>query len=189
MNKIDVLELEKELNKLSNYINEYENNYLNLFNEMKNSSLLWSDDHSTIFYKKIDEELRNNNLLYENIKDNYKVKDYICRNYKLIGNKIYFDFDKANEIIKCYENIIDKLTYYLSLINDMDYTFYNSEELRMINEITNSFNIIIKKLEDSKEKVRNTIDKIKDIEDKVKEILSDMELVSISSFKTDNLYS
>lgn len=189
MKKIDVEELGKELNKLTNCINEYENNYLNLFNEMKNSSLLWNDDHSTIFYKKIDEELKNNNLLFNNIKDSYKIKEFIYNNYKLLGDKIYFNFDKANEIMKCYEKIIDKLGNYLNLINNMDYSFYNNEELRMINEIVNDFNKINKQLENSKEKVKNTIDRINNIEEKVKEVLANTELVNILTFKTDNLYS
>ena len=189
MNKIDIEAIEKEISNLTSYINEYEHNYLNLFNEINNSSLLWNDDHSTIFYKKIEEELKNNNKLFNSLKENYNIKSFICNNYKVFGNKIYFNFTKANDVLICYKKIIDKFKIYLNYINNMDYSFYNNEELGMLNEIKNNFSSIIKMLEQSENNVRNTFEMINNVENKVKEMIARSNIVNVSSFKKDNLYS
>ena len=189
MKKINIEEIGNEVNILSSYINVYEQYYLDLFNEIKNSSLLWNDGHSTIFYKKIEEEIKSNNQLFNEIKDSYKIKNFIFDNYKTLGKVIYFDFERARDIVICYDKIIDKLNNYYNLIKGMDYTFYNSVELRMINDILNSFNKIIKDMQISKNNTIKVINKINEIELQVKEMLNNMGLVNVLSFKMDNMYS
>ena len=53
MIEVNVIDLKKEIDEITKYINEYEEIQLNLFNQLKESTINWQDGYSKQFESKI----------------------------------------------------------------------------------------------------------------------------------------
>lgn len=177
MINVDVTELRENVNELKKIINEYEVIQLNIFNQLKESTVNWQDGNSIKFSDAILLEKKESDLFLESLQNLNKIYDYICRSYGEIGNKIEYYMNNKQKLFTmidvCYSEVIGILNEF----DRIDTTFYFSEqniiffqkqkinELKaQISSIKRSFNELFSKIENIDKNIKNqiqTLDKLK----------------------------
>ena len=170
-----------QLNKL---IDEFEEAELNVFNQLKDSCVNWSDANSLVFSEQISDEKKSTNLFLIALQDNVKLFDYICDEYRSIGTKIRFNLAKKDSIISAIDDSIMKATSAISALNSINSSF-NYSALGSIQSQRSAIESAKRTLQNMREKVTTLYNRIKNIEDNVASRIMKIEEIKMTNFRYD----
>ncbi len=125
---INLTEINSEINKLNDLISEYEDVQLNIFNQLKDSSVNWNDGNSLVFNEKIYDDKIESALFLLYIKENKELFDFIYNSYSQLGKKISCNLEKKNSVIFSIETCISQINTILNEFNQIDVSFNYSEK-------------------------------------------------------------
>ncbi len=160
--KIDVSQLEQEIEKLNHYIVQYENTNRNIFNEFNNASNFWKGEKSLSFFEKLKQDYVKTNINISELKSVEKIYEYIVSSYKELGNAIEFDLSVYDSMITSFNNYINKLTVIINKYNSLDLSFCYEERNYIYSEKI--------RLENTKKDALDYFDRIKELVDQIRQI-------------------
>lgn len=179
--EVNIEELNKNIMVLSSLINEYEEIKLNLFNQLKDSTLNWHDGNSLNFESKIYVEKQDSDLFLEEIKSKKALFSLVYSKYQEIAKKIRCNLNNKNSLISvlnaCYNSATDAINSFNSLERGI-----SCPEL---NDADNQRNVIIgvrNKLSDIKRETTNLLNKIDNIEKEIHNKINTLEDIKINDF-------
>lgn len=179
MIEVSVAELKKNVDKLQKIIDEYENIQLNIFNQLKESTLNWQDGNSIKFNDSIYLEKKETDLFFQSLQNKKKIYEYICNKYGEIGNRIKCSLnDKQSlfyEIDNCYNEVVDLLREF----NKIDTSFYfNEQDLIFLQQ--QKISKVKNELKNMKISVSNFFNKIEFIENEIKEKINNLDEIKVN---------
>ena len=178
---VNVSELKNYVYKLQQIIDEYEEIQLNIFNQLKESTINWQDGNSIKFENSIYLEKKDSDLFLQSLQNKKDIYDFICKKYGEIGNKIKCCLNNKNNILNAINNCYNET---VSILNDFDKIntdFYYKEKDSILLQKQN----IVKVREEIKRIKTTTLqlfNKIDNIEKLVKEKIVSLDEVKINTF-------
>ena len=107
--EISVSKMKTEIINLDHLINEYENNFLSLYNELFSFSFYWKSEFSENFFDAKRKEKVALKEFIDELKSYKDVLNFVCTEYGLSGEKIFFDLDRFDstytKICNFYESL------------------------------------------------------------------------------------
>jgi len=176
MNEVNVVNLKTLVSNFNKLIETYQKNYLNLYNELKNSSIFWTDTHALRFYDAKDMEKHRMDVSYEElsrIKDIYK---YIVNKYESIGNYIAFNLDNRDALLSKINNYIYSLNGILNSYNSLDYSFANSSVIYSINNQKINIKNMINNLYSIRNNIKTILNSIEETENKILSMINKVDI-------------
>lgn len=182
--RVDVSNIKTELVKLNKLIETYEDNYLNLYNELNKASTYWQDVHSINFFDDVDSYKLKLEINVEELNSLCDIYKYLVDQYQKIGDRINFDLDKKNSVVRTIDTYIQEINSIVSSYRSLNLSFcthYERETLmREMRRLQNYKNI----LSETKSEVIKKFETIQSIENRVKSKLSEL---SIEIIKENNV--
>ena len=176
MNEVNVVNLKSLVNNFNKLIEAYQKNYLNLYNELKNSSIFWTDTHALRFYDAKDMEKHKMDVSYEELtrmKDIYK---YIVNKYEAIGNYISFNLDNRDALLSKINNYIENLNGILNSYNSLDYSFATSSVIYSINNQKNNIRNMLNNLYSVRNNIKSILNNISETENKIQSMINKVDI-------------
>lgn len=181
MIEINIMDLKKEIDEVNKYISEYEEVQLNLFNQLKESTINWQDEFSRQFESKIYLDKKETYILLCQLKDKNEVYNYAYNQYKEIGKKISCNLNNKNTIITTIDNCILQANSIINQFNAIDNSFYYWE-YQTIEDCKNKVINVKNKLRNVLSNIRNIYQKIENIEIEVNAKIKELEEIKIHDF-------
>ena len=181
---INIKQLESITMELSKLIDECEEAELNIFYQLKDVCFNWKDGNSLLFDEKIKNEKINTQVFLDAIQNKKDLFEYIYNEYKTIGNKIYYNLEKNDVIIKNIGICIAKLNSAIYELDSVDKSFYY-EELTLINNKKNEIISIRNNLKSISDSIVSLYNRVLLIEGRIKAKISRFENIKINSFIFD----
>ena len=180
--KISVKEVKNLNEKLKTSISSYENKYNEYYNYLNQTSLDWYDKKSLNYFQTIEEDKKNDYNTLQELNSIYKIYEYLLNNYEDIGNDIYYDETKKDEIINLLNDIIKETSTIINKYNNIG--IFNYSERSMLYYQKNIFMKILEKGKKIKSQIEKNIYKIEKIENKVEE---DFNKITITPIKEKDI--
>lgn len=174
---VNVGNLKENIDKLQSIIDEYENTQLNIFNQLKESTINWQDGNSIKFENSIYLEKKESNLFLQSLQNKKDIYDYIFKKYGEIGNKIECYLNNKNSLLNvidiCYNETVNILTEFDKINTDFYYKEQDAiflqkqkikevrEELKTIKSLTSQLFVKIENIEKSIKDKIVTLNEIK----------------------------
>ena len=181
--EINVLDLEKNSEKLIKSIGNFSNNILNIYNELNWANGCWNDFHARLFFTNVESEKIKINNTYDELTLLSEIYKTIIAQYKNIGNKIQVNLESKDTIITKFNSFQDKINELISLYNDLDLSFCKDISIKISNQKKELLRIK-ESLRLSKEKIKETLVKIEEIE---KDINLKLSKINIETIKQANI--
>lgn len=143
--KVNNSNLLKVLGEFKKNVDECENCYYLIFSAYKQLELNWNDPYSQSFIDNIDREKKQFDMLLEILKKIHNILLNTYKNYKKIGQKLFFQEDDYGNVANIYDNILTGYTKFKKV--------YNTVPKEKLNDIF---------LKDSISKIYDKIDMTKD---------------------------
>lgn len=167
---VNVGNLKENIDKLQSIIDKYENTQLNIFNQLKESTVNWQDGNSIKFENSIYLEKKESNLFLQSLQNKKDIYDYICKKYGEIGNKIECYLNNKSSLLNaidiCYNETVNILNEFDKINTDFYYKEQDAiflqkqkikevrEELKTVKSLTSQLFIKIENIEKNiKEKI------------------------------------
>lgn len=179
---VNLKQIGNYIGQLSKLIDEYEEAELNVFNQLKDSCINWSDGNSLVFSDQINDEKKSTNLFLIALQDNLKIFEQICDDYRSIGSKIHFNLAKKDSIIAAIDDSIMKANAAISSLNSVNSSFSYSA-LGSIQSQRSAIESAKRALQNMREKVTTLYNKVKSIEDGLASKISKIEEIKMATFK------
>lgn len=181
---VDIEQIGNYIGQLNKVIDEFEEAELNIFNQLKDSCINWSDANSLVFSEQISDEKKSTDLFLIALQDNVKLFDYVCDEYRSIGTKIRFNLDKKDAIISAIEDSITKANAAISAINSVN-SGYGYAALGSIHAQKSAIESAKRTLQTLKIKVNTLYNKVKGIEDNIASRIAKIEEIKMADFNYD----
>ena len=173
---INIKQLGVLATELSDLLNECDEAQLNVFNQLKDSCVNWQDGYSVVFEEKVRDEKTQTQTFFAALQKNKNVFDKIYEEYKSIGNKLYANLKKKDEIMGAIDECIEKANEVISDLNGADRGFYYPElstidgqksviqdAKNKLSEMKKEYNELFNKIEKAEERIGTTVSKLEDI--------------------------
>lgn len=180
--KISVKEVKNLNEKLKTSISLYETKYNEYYNYLNQTSLDWYDKKSKNYFQTTEEDKKNDYNTLQEINSIYKIYEYLLNNYEEIGNDIYYDETKKDEIINLLNDIIKETSTIINKYNNIG--IFNYSERSTLYYQKNIFMKILEKTKKIKILITKNISKIEKIENKVAE---DFNKITINPIKEKDI--
>lgn len=181
MLEVNNINLRKEIEQLSTLINEYEEIQLNMFNQLKDSSINWQDGNSIEFENKIYLEKQESNSLLQCLKDKKEILEFIFDKYSEMGKKIKCNLNNKSTVINSILNCQSQINNILNDFNKIDTSFYYSEKNLILKQKQNLLNVK-KELLAVKKSIEKNYQKIEEIEKEIKSKINTLVDIKINDF-------
>lgn len=181
MIEINIIDLKKEIDEITKYINEYEEIQLNLFNQLKESTINWQDGFSTQFESKIYLDKQEALNFLQQLKSKKEVYNFIYNKYNEIGKKISCNLNNKNTVINALNNCISQANSIINQFNRIDNSFYYWE-YQTINSCENKVINVRNKLTNTVEKVSRLYHTVENIEKEIHAKIKELEEIKINDF-------
>lgn len=176
---INIEKLKGDLRELSTLIEDYESIYYNLYNELTNCSIFWSDNNSLVFFDNVSTEKLAVNETITEFRQIIELYNYLVNRYSEFGTNIKFDIRQKNDILKKFDNYIDVIYDILSSFNNLSFSFDRTvsdiiyRDIDGLNDIINILGIL-------KNRIKKHFNTFEEIE---KEISLKISKINIDIFK------
>lgn len=176
MINVNVMELKTKLDNLKRLIEEYENIEINLFNQLKNSSISWEDANSIRFQDAIVEEKKESNEYVNNLKETINIFNEIYNSYINIGKKVKVNLNEKRNVLNSIENIKNKINNINKKINQINVNEVSEIRYKIksvydnINSLKEIYVSLYKKLENIESSIKNKLNKLENIKIKNLEV-------------------
>lgn len=179
--EVNIEELNKNIMMLSSLINEYEEIKLNLFNQLKDSTLNWRDGNSIEFENEIYLEKQDSELFLETIKTKKELFDLVYNRYQEIAKKIKCNLNNKSTLMSVLDTCYNSATEAINSFNSLDRSLSCPE----LGDADSQKRVIIEvrsKIGDVKRETINLLDKIDNIEKEINEKTNALEEIKINDF-------
>lgn len=181
MIEVNVIDLKKEIDEITKYINEYEEIQLNLFNQLKESTINWQDGYSKQFESKIYLDKQEALTFLQQLKSKKEIYTFIYNKYNELGKRISCNLNNKNTIINSLDNCISQANSIINQFNRIDNSFYYWE-YQTISTCENKIIDIKNKLNNSLSRVRSLYQKVESIEKDINAKIKELEDIKINDF-------
>ena len=175
--KISVKQVKYLNNKLSSIIDKYENNYLQYYNILNHTQDDWFDNKAKIFFETVDDDKKADINTLQEMKTINSIYNYLINNYEEIGQDIYYNPSKKEQILTLLDNIIEQTKIIIKDYNSIG--IYNYSERSLLYSQKNIFMNLLEKEKYIRNRINNTMYKIEDIEKLSKEEFSKITIEPI----------
>ena len=175
--KISVNEVKNLNSRLKTSISSYESKYLQYYNYLNQTQNDWYDTKSKEYFQTIEEDKTNDYNTLQEMKNIYKIYNYIAKSYEEIGNEIYYNPDIKEQINNILDDIIEECNIIINSYNDIGISNY-SERSMLFNQ-KSIFMKMLEKAKRAKSKINSNITKIEKIEKTSLERFSALEVSPI----------
>ena len=176
MNEVNVTKLKEEIAKYNSLLDSYQENYLNLYHEITNSKLYWSDPHAINFFDDKDLEKNRIDVSFEELKSIKEVYNLIINSYEKIGNFIEFNIANRDNILSKLNTYTNKLNRIMNSYNDLDYSFADSGIKSSINSQKSYIKEMIDNANILKNSIKTLLNNIVDNENKIRSAISNINV-------------
>ncbi len=173
--EIKLEKLEVENDKLKQLLNEYENDYLNIYNELELNSSIWEGEEANEFNNKVETDKTKVKNTYEELKKLDDVYNCLINEYQSIGQNIFFDMDKKDELNAFFEKTLASIVSVIDYYDIIDTSFCPAEA-SIINQQKSEIKQIEKDIFKIKQDTKSTFEKIDKIERTIDSRLSSIDI-------------
>lgn len=182
MIKIDVLELRKCVVELQNLIEEFELIQLNLFNQLKESTMNWQDGHSIKFAECIYSEKKESEMLLVTLKAEVEFYDYVYNKYSEIGKKVFCSLNNKKQLLNVIDSCYNETVKILNEYEKIDFNlFYDEQDLIVLQK--NNLLQVKKDLFNIKIDTLGIFKQIENIEKEIKSKIELLDKIKLNSFE------
>ena len=179
--EVDIEKLNNNIMTLSSLINEYEEIRLNLFNQLKDSTLNWHDGNSINFENEIYLEKQDSELFLGTLKSKQEFFEFVYNKYQGIAKKIKCNLNNKNSLISIIDTCYNSASDAINSFNSIDRSFSYPE----LSSIDNQKKVLIdikNQLNDIKKEVYNLFDKIDNIEKEINSKINALQEIKINDY-------
>lgn len=174
MVKINVDEVKKYLDIITNLLSKYREKHEKIEFEYNNMVLNWKNNKAPVFFALINDNQLLNIKLICTLESEIKVLSRVINKYLEIAIKIECNLEQKDYLISKFDNILNKIDNILTKFNELGDISFCSNKLNILNE---------------KSKLKSDKVNIESIKDKIKEKYSYIEQVEkdLNSFSMEDI--
>ena len=174
MVKINVDEVKKYLDIITNLLSKYREKHEKIEFEYNNMVLNWKNNKAPVFFALINDNQLLNIKLICTLESEIKVLSRVINKYLEIAIKIEYNLEQKDYLISKFDNILNKIDNILTKFNELGDISFCSNKLNILNE---------------KSKLKSDKVNIESIKDKIKEKYSYIEQVEkdLNSFSMEDI--
>lgn len=174
MVKINVEEVKKYLDIITNLLSKYREKHEKIEFEYNNMVLNWKNNKAPVFFALINDNQLLNIKLICTLESEIKVLSRVINKYLEIATKIECNLEQKDYLISKFDNILNKIDNILTKFNELGDISFCSNKLNILNE---------------KSKLKSDKVNIESIKDKIKEKYSYIEQVEkdLNSFSMEDI--
>ena len=174
MVKINVDEVKKYLDIITNLLSKYREKHEKIEFEYNNMVLNWKNNKAPVFFALINDNQLLNIKLICTLESEIKVLSRVINKYLEIAIKIECNLEQKDYLISKFDNILNKIDNILTKFNELGDISFCSNKLNILNE---------------KSKLKSDKVNIDSIKDKIKEKYSYIEQVEkdLNSFSMEDI--
>ena len=174
MVKINVDEVKKYLDIITNLLSKYREKHEKIEFEYNNMVLNWKNNKAPVFFALINDNQLLNIKLICTLKSEIKVLSRVINKYLEIATKIECNLEQKDYLISKFDNVLNKIDNILTKFNELGDISFCSNKLNILNE---------------KSKLKSDKANIESIKDKIKEKYSYIEQVEkdLNSFSVEDI--
>ena len=174
MVKINVDEVKKYLDIITNLLSKYREKHEKIEFEYNNMVLNWKNNKAPVFFALINDNQLLNIKLICTLESEIKVLSRVINKYLEIATKIECNLEQKDYLISKFDNVLNKIDNILTKFNELGDISFCSNELNILNE---------------KSKLKSDKANIESIKDKIKEKYSYIEQVEkdLNSFSVEDI--
>lgn len=174
MVKINVDEVKKYLDIITNLLSKYREKHEKIEFEYNNMVLNWKNNKAPVFFALINDNQLLNIKLICTLESEIKVLSRVINKYLEIATKIECNLEQKDYLISKFDNVLNKIDNILTKFNELGDISFCSNKLNILNE---------------KSKLKSDKANIESIKDKIKEKYSYIEHVEkdLNSFSMEDI--
>lgn len=174
MVKINVDEVKKYLDIITNLLSKYREKHEKIEFEYNNMVLNWKNNKAPVFFALINDNQLLNIKLICTLESEIKVLSRVINKYLEIATKIECNLEQKDYLISKFDNVLNKIDNILTKFNELGDISFCSNKLNILNE---------------KSKLKSDKANIESIKDKIKEKYSYIEQVEkdLNSFSVEDI--
>ena len=188
MNKIDVLNIEDNLNKLLKLEEKYESCYLNYYKVLDDLISHWISQKSYDFFEKVAEEKKKQITIIENIKEINNIYNCIKSKYKRMGNKVCFDSYNINKLVTNTNRCFNKLKNIIYLYDDINLLNLSNEQRNILVEEVKKMNKNLENINSLKSVLVNKSEILEETEKNLKLKISKIGIGTAGSLSKNEIF-